>query len=78
MIYGDRAGVPEVCTYAEAMVLKGIKQERDNTKREKQRADAAEARIRELEAQLAASGKKKNDFFIRPEKLGHFYIYQPI
>ena len=57
--------VPEVCTYAEAMVLKGIKQERDNTKREKQRADAetqradaAEARIRELEAQLAASGKK--------------------
>lgn len=57
--------VPEVCTYAEAMVLKGIKQERDNTKREKQRADAetqradaAEARIRELEAQLATSGKK--------------------
>jgi len=55
-----------MCTYAEAMVLKGLERgieqgleqgrqaEEINTKREKARADAAEARIRELEAQLAA------------------------
>ena len=58
--------VPSMCTYAEAMVLKGLERgieqgleqgrqaEEINTKREKARADAAEARIRELEAQLAA------------------------
>ena len=61
--------VPEMCTYAEAMVLKGLKQglsqgleegrekgreeERTNTLRERQRAEAAEARVRELEALLA-------------------------
>ncbi len=32
----------------------GIQQERINTKRERDRADRAEARIKELEAQLAA------------------------
>ncbi|MCR5203654.1 MAG: type III polyketide synthase [Lachnospiraceae bacterium] len=49
--------VPEMCTYAEAMVLKGIEQGRQdemaNTEREKRRADAAEARIKELEEKLA-------------------------
>ncbi|MCR5203455.1 MAG: hypothetical protein K6E47_00185 [Lachnospiraceae bacterium] len=69
--------VPEMCTYAEAMVLKGIEQgiergieqgleqgimqgrqdEMANTEREKRRADAAEARIRELEVKLALVGK---------------------
>ena len=58
-----------MCTYAEAMVLKGLKQglsqgleegrekgreeERTNTLRERQRAEAAEARVKELEALLA-------------------------
>ena len=68
--------VPEVCTYAEAMVLKGLEQgleqglkqginqgreeERTNTLRERQRAEAAEARIRELEALLANNSNSRN------------------
>ena len=59
--------VPEMCTYAEAMVLKGIEREKVNTEREKvntererKRAEAAEARVRELEALLANSSNDQN------------------
>ncbi len=47
----------EVDENSAQLIEKGKEMERANTEREKQRADAAEARIRELEAKLAEMSK---------------------